>query len=65
MFRNRGPVPNITLPNQDGDNDNDGFEIWPRQYIVVYYDKKFILMEIIVILAFIIFGFSLYLWVYK
>ncbi len=71
MFRNRGSTPNINIPNNSDGSKNSGYSAphysnyWNYRFFIIYYDKTFLAIELIVNLIIFLTAFLLYLFMYK
>lgn len=70
MFRNRGEVPNIKAQTGN-DNGNSGYSVphysyYPRgRFVIVRYDKNFIIIELIMMSIILLTAFAVYLFAYQ
>ena len=66
MYRNRGKLPDIS-PNKDGEKGNGGYRAphyrnyWPKRFLIITYDSKFLAIELISVFIILVIMFVLFL----
>ncbi len=71
MFRNRGKLPNINVKSNHENNRKEGYSAphyshyWNGNFIIIKYDKTFIIIEFIIMFLLLLIIFAVYLFAYQ